>query len=72
MNEFNRFRARDWDEIEEDFSFIPRSKIWLMPAGGSQEELAKTRPLAVEIAQKHGVNYSDRLQIVIWNQKTGV
>ena len=65
-------REDDWKEIEDDFSFIPAEKIWLMPAGEDQSKLAITRPIAVELAKKHGVNYSDRLQIVVWNRKTGV
>ncbi len=62
----------DWQEIEKDFAFIPPNQIWLMPAGESQTQLAATRPVVVELAKAHGVNYSERLQIVVWDRKTGV
>lgn len=58
-------------EILQDFD-IDMSKLVFMPAGSSREELEQTRMIAVQQALKLGVRYSDRLHIVIWNQKTGV
>lgn len=51
---------------------IDHSKIVLMPAGETQEKLNITRPIVIEQCLKTGFKYSDRLHIVIWNQKTGV
>lgn len=63
-------------DIEEIMSIyrgcIGFNKIYLMPAGSSQEELLKTRSQTVEWCLKYNFNYSERLHIVIWDQKTGV
>ncbi len=59
-------------EIMQDFTCIDMKKVILMPAGDSVEELNKTRPTVAELAIKLGLRYSDRLQVVIWNQTTGV
>lgn len=59
-------------EIMQDFTCIDFKKVILMPAGDSVEELNKTRPTVAELAIKLGVKYCDRLQVVIWNQTTGV
>jgi organic radical activating enzyme len=63
----------DLDEIHQDYGgIIDHKKIVLMPAGETQEKLNETRPKVVEAALEHGYRYSDRLHIIIWNQKTGV
>lgn len=59
-------------EIFQDYPEISPSKIWLMPAGATREELEVNRLVVVELAKKYHFNYSDRLHIVIWNKKTGV
>jgi 7-carboxy-7-deazaguanine synthase len=65
-------KSDDVLEIFQDFDFIDMKKVWLMPAGSSQEELESKRLSIVETARDLGLNYSDRLHIVIWNKKTGV
>jgi len=65
----------DWKEIEEDFikpGLIYRDQIILMPCGDTREKLMLTRDIAVNMAIKEGVRYSDRLHTIIWNAKTGV
>lgn len=63
----------DWKEIYNDFvKHIKRNKVVLMPAGENQQLLERTRKVASNLAIREGVKYSDRLHIVIWNQKTGV
>lgn len=63
----------DWEEIRNEWShLVPKHKIVLMPAGESQDELAKVREVVANIAIANGVKYCDRLHIVLWNQKTGV
>jgi 7-carboxy-7-deazaguanine synthase len=64
-----------WDEINEFYlkpGLISRSHIIIMPEGQNQEQLAKTRELAADIAIREGVRFSDRLHITIWDKKTGV
>lgn len=58
-------------EILQDY-YINPSKIILMPAGATQEELNITRPEVVRLAKEFGMRYCDRLHIVTWNKKTGV
>lgn len=62
----------DFLELANEFPHIPRSQLMLMPAGDTQEKLAVTRPIVAEICKQHCITYSDRLHIVLWNQKTGV
>lgn len=65
----------DWQEIQEmylDPGFISKSQVILMPCGQTQEELNKTREIAADMSIKHGVRFSDRLHVTIWNKKTGV
>ena len=47
-------------------------KVILMPAGDSKESLDKVRKMVAELAIQLNVKYSDRLQVVIWDQTTGV
>lgn len=65
----------DWAEFQTDFVDpfeIPKDNIYLMPAGAADEDLALAREDVVELAKDHAVQYSDRLQIVVWDQATGV
>ncbi len=51
---------------------LPVNRVWLMPEGGTQQELQLKRKLVVELCKQHLFNYSPRLQVVIWNEVTGV
>lgn len=65
----------DWQEILMDFiepCLIDKDKIILMPLGETRAELERNRPIALEMAIKHGVRFTDRLHITIWDKKTGV
>jgi organic radical activating enzyme len=65
----------DWAEIESDFLEpfdIPAQNTFVMPAGGDQSELELTRQDVAELAIDHSVQFSERLQIVIWDEATGV
>jgi 7-carboxy-7-deazaguanine synthase len=59
-------------ELMQDFDFINMSKVILMPAGATQEELNITRPIVVELCKRLIFRYTERQHIVIWNKKTGV
>jgi len=63
---------KDIEEINSTFSSLDWFKIWLMPAGSDRDELDLIRELVVDRCLKYNFNYSERLHIVIWNQKTGV
>ena len=62
----------DFDEMTQDFGFLTKDKIVLMPSGENQELLAQSKPIVVELAKKHYLNFTTRLHIDIWNKKTGV
>lgn len=65
----------DWAEIESEFLSvfdIPRQQVYLMPAGASQDDLVLTREAVAELAIEESVQFSERLQIVIWDEATGV
>jgi organic radical activating enzyme len=62
----------DFTEMTNDFGFLDKSKIVLMPSGENQELLAQSKHIVVELAKKHYLNFTTRLHIDIWNKKTGV
>jgi 7-carboxy-7-deazaguanine synthase len=65
----------DWNEIYSMFllpKIIRHDQIILMPEGATRDELASKREMVVELAVQHGVRYSDRVHVVVWNRKTGV
>lgn len=61
----------DVKELLEDYA-VDLKKVVLMPAGENQEQLAESREEVVRQCLNLGFRYSERLHIVIWNQKTGV
>ncbi len=65
----------DWQEIKNDFldpGCIKKEQIVLMPEGQTREELQKHYDIAVNIAVRENVRFTDRLHVTIWNKKTGV
>jgi len=68
-------KEEDWEEIKRDYLIpchIPLNRVWLMPEGQTQEQLALKREFIADLCIKNGVNYSDRLQIITWGTKRGV
>lgn len=59
-------------DIDDEYKFIKKENIMLMPAGDSVENLADVRVVVVEICKNYGYRFSDRLHISLWNKKTGV
>lgn len=77
-NSFFKFvitSEQDWDEIERDFlepKLIYKKQIVLMPEGVTRDELREHYEFTVNMAVKHNVRMTDRLQVTIWNKTTGV
>ena len=46
--------------------------VMLMPLGATQEELAQSAPIALEMAIRYGFRFAPRLQIMLWGNKIGV
>lgn len=65
--------SEDWIEIVNDFlPYVDKSKIWLMPAASTLEELLINNKIAAQIAIDNCVNFTSRMQVEIWDQTTGV
>jgi 6-pyruvoyltetrahydropterin 2'-reductase len=72
-----KFVISNADDLDEVFEIIhahdlPRAKIWLMPAAETREQLYEVGPRVIALAKQHGLNFSNRLHIQIWDAKTGV
>jgi 7-carboxy-7-deazaguanine synthase len=68
-------RDEDWNEIQTewiDVMNIPRRLIYLMPSADSEKQLKQNQKTTIDIALENNVNYSNRLQIQLWNKTTGV
>jgi hypothetical protein len=64
-------KPEDLDEIFEkyiDKFEIRKNKVWLMPCCGSRSEHVEIAPLVAELCKTHGLNFSPRLQLVIWDK----
>jgi len=59
-----------WQKYVQDPNFInvDRDRIWFMPCCGSREEHVKNAPAVAEYAKAMHVNFSPRLQLLIWNK----
>lgn len=51
---------------------VPEYMCWLMPAGGTADELQKHRAWLMEFCWQNGFNYTDRIHIVAYNDERGV
>ena len=66
-----------WNDLQEldyiqDELGIPNNKVWLMPEGLTPEQLKERRVWLMDICQKQGYNYSDRLHIIAYGNIRGV
>lgn len=65
----------DMLDLFDDYDFMDfadKMRLFLMPAGATQEELAITRPIVAELCKDFGFRYTDRVHVTVWNKKTGV
>jgi len=63
----------DWKEVRTlYYPIVNKEKIWLMPSGENQELISQTKQYVAELARDNYLNFTTRLHIEIWNQKTGV
>jgi 7-carboxy-7-deazaguanine synthase len=65
------------NDIKEVLKFVKKFRvepntIFLMPEGKSEKDLERKRKFVVELCKKYYFNYSDRLQLLIWNRTKGV
>jgi len=59
-----------WQKYVQDSNSInvDRDRIWFMPCCGSREEHVQNAPAVAEYAKAMHVNFSPRLQLLIWNK----
>jgi len=62
----------DLDEVNEMYPFIPSDQIWLMPMASDRDTLIKKSEDVARWAINYEYNFSNRLQVQIWNKTTGV
>lgn len=65
---------KQWQEIEDLFlvpRLIKKNQIILMPEGRSRIEIEDKRDLVLRLAVSHGVRYSTREHIILWDAKVG-
>ena len=65
----------DVEEVIEKFQKplnIPNANIFLMPQGCLPEQIQARAEWVIDKCKEHGFNYSDRLHIRIWGNRTGV
>ena len=73
-----KFVVRGREDVEEAIrNFvepfeIPRQSVYLMPLSSTREEFIERSPKIVELCKEFGFNFSPRLQLIIWNRRTGV
>ena len=60
----------NWKEIDK--MCLNKKKIYLMPNAEDIDELRSNQGLVSEICKREGVNFTTRLQIVLWDKTTGV
>ncbi len=67
----------DWYGFMQDYAHVfnqgssETSRIIVMPAGSTQEELRETSQVAWDMAVRHNARYTDRYQVRVWNMATG-
>ena len=65
-------KEEDIVEIFTNYGYLNKNRIYLMPAGETQEKLNQIRLEVIEFCKKYILKYTDRIHIVAWNKKTGV
>ncbi len=60
------------EELNEILLYAPKTKVYCMPVGGTQEEVEKNSKPLIEFCKAKGYNFSDRLHIRIWDANKGV
>jgi 7-carboxy-7-deazaguanine synthase len=66
---------KDIHEIKHDFLErynIASERVWIMPQASTRQKLIERGETIVELCKKNGFNFSPRLQLMIWDQATGV
>lgn len=71
VQEPGRDVAEILDTYVSGFGLAP-GRIQLMPQSSSRQELLRNAPAVAAAAIEHGFRFSSRLQLILWDQATGV
>ena len=63
---------QDADEIITMVKSFQMQRVWIMGMGKTREELAKTTPIAKQMADAYGFKFSPRLHVELHGDKRGV
>jgi len=55
----------------DEIGAVDQRKVMLMPQAASRDELAAKGPLVAELCMRAGFSYSQRLQVMLWNNESG-
>lgn len=72
-----KFVVHDKTDLDEALQIIkdhdvPNQIVYLMPASSTKADIDKLSPLIAQFCIDHNFNFSPRLQLMIWDQATGV
>jgi len=68
-------KKEDWEEIKTEWVNtlnIPLKLIYLMPSADNDWILKRNSQIVSEICIQNNINFSNRLQVQLWNKTTGV
>jgi 7-cyano-7-deazaguanosine (preQ0) biosynthesis protein QueE len=76
-NSIFKFVVSNKNDVKEALKFVKKykiklEKVWLMPECKDFESFRKTGKWLVDVCKTFNVNFSPRLQIVLWGSKRGV
>jgi len=71
-----KFVARQESDLDEVFKKyinnpdirVSRNRVWIMPMCGSRKELTEIGANVAEICKKHGLKFSNRLHLQLWDR----
>jgi 7-carboxy-7-deazaguanine synthase len=58
-------------ELRNQIGFKEKD-VFLMPEGITRKDLEHNRSMTMELCKKYNLNYTDRLQVLVWGDKRGV
>ena len=65
---------KDLEEVKklQEILEVPNDMVWLMPEGLVSEQLNERRVWLMELCEREGYNFTDRLHIIAYGDKRGV
>ncbi len=61
----------EMEETIEKLTNIDREKVMLMPQASTRQELLAKSPMVAELCKQAGLSFSQRLQVLLWDNQRG-